>query len=178
MKIKIILISLLFFILLLSFCSALTLGISPEKIKLSGEINKEICGNFSIIGNENSLFLGEVRWSMENSKDINRYVVSSQEIKINAFFPKEASSGKYQICLSSEKAEEYYGILMYKLKDSSYGIGTWIELNIKQEKSVQNILLVTGKIIHSNNLEKIFLFTPFLFLVVLILLLIKLKNKK
>jgi hypothetical protein len=167
------------FLLLILFplCSAADFGISPGIIKFSEKQNEVQCQNFTIIGGNWDVFNGNVKWSSTNSKDISDYKLSSNELKINATIPSGIQAGQHQVCISSEKAGNYYGALMYKLNNSSYGIGTWIELKVEGENPIQNILSLTGNTIKGISLQKIFLFTPILFLIVLILLLRKLKKK-
>ncbi len=67
---------------------------------------------------------------------------------------------------------------MYKLENSSYGIGTWIELKIRKDSSIQDILsLTTNAINNGDYLKKGLIFTPILLILILIFLLIKLKTK-
>jgi len=173
---KIFPIFILFLLISLSFCSALDFGISPGIIKISEKQNEISCKNFTILGGEEDIFKGDTKWSNVNSKDISDYKLSSKELSINATIPSGIKSGQYQICISSEKAGNYYGALTYKLNNSSYGIGTWIELKVEGNNSIQNILSLTGSTIKEIPYQKIFLFTPILFLIILILLLKKLKR--
>jgi len=174
---RIILIFLLSLFISLSFCSALDFGISPGIIKLSEKQNEIQCQNFTIIGGNEDIFNGDIKWSNENSKDISDYKLSPKELNINSTIPSGIKAGKYQICISSEKAGNYYGALMYKINNSSYGIGTWIELKVEGNNPLQNILSLTGNTIKEISYQKIFLFTPILLLAVLIFLLRKLKRK-
>jgi len=169
-----------FFILFLfiSFCSAVDFGISPGTIKLSIKQNEIVCENFTLIGNEENVFNGEVKWSRENSRNINQYNLPSEELKISAEIPLKIKAGEYQICVSAKNSGNYYGALMYKLDNSSYGIGTWIELEVKENNSIKTILSLTGNVINDTGIEKIFLFTPVLLIIILILLTRKLKQKK
>ncbi|VVB83411.1 Uncharacterised protein [uncultured archaeon] len=166
-----------FFILiifLISFCSAVDFGISPGTIKISEKINEVVCKNFTLIGEGNNIFNGEIKWSNENSRNILDYKISSDKLKINIEIPSGIKAGTYQICISAEKGGDYYGALMYKLNNSSYGIGTWIELNAESG----NFFSMTGSAINNFDYGKIFLFSPILLLIILFLLLRKLKRKK
>jgi hypothetical protein len=174
---KLIPISFIVLIISLSFCSALDFGISPGIIKLSEKPNEIVCKNFTIIGGNEDIFNGNIKWSNTNSKDISDYKISSKELNINSTIPSEIKAGKYQICISSEKAGSYYGALMYKINNSSYGIGTWIELKVEGNNPIQNIISLTGSTIKGIDTKKAFLFTPILLLVVLIFLLRKLKRR-
>jgi hypothetical protein len=157
--------------------SASTIGISPPLIKISGTENQIACENFTLFGEENSLFTGEIKWSEENSKNINQYILPSERLKINANFPGKVGKGKYQICLSAKNSGDYFGALTYKMINSSYAIGTWIQLSVKKDNSIQEVLSITGDTIKKIDYKKIFLFTPILFVSILILLLLKLKRK-
>jgi len=171
-------ICLFFSIILLSFLSASTLGISPAEIKISEKQNQIVCENFTIFAEGNSQFSGELKWSKEDSKNLNEYTLSSEELNINASFPKEIRAGKYQICISAKNKKNYFGALIYKMKNSSYAIGTWVKLNISRDNSVQEIFSITGNAIKEFNYQKIFFFTPILFLIILIFLLYKSKKNR
>jgi len=147
-------------------------------IKLSEKPNEITCGNFTIIGERNDIFNGDIKWSRENSRNINDYIITSEKLKINAELPLEIKAGTYQICISAESGGNYYGALMYKLNNSSYGIGTWIELNVEGENLIGDIVSLTGNAIKETDFKKIFLFTPILLVIILILLLRKLKRNK
>jgi hypothetical protein len=162
-------------ILFLSFIPAFEIGVSPAKLIFEGKQSVEICRNFSVFNDKGGIFNGELKWSREKTKDISKYILSSKESNVNVKFPIKIINGKYEICLSSENEREYYGILSYKLENSSYAIGIWIEVKIK--KNEYSILSLTGKIVEGNSLTKLFIFTPLLLVIVLLLLLSKLKKK-
>jgi hypothetical protein len=174
---KIVSISFIVLLISLSFCSALDFGISPTIIKISEKPNEMNCKNFTIIGGSEDIFNGDIKWSNANSKDISNYKISSKELNINTTIPSGIKSGQYQICISSEKSGSYYGALMYKLNNSSYGIGTWIELKVEGSNPIQNIISLTGNTIKEIPYQKVFLFTPILLLITLIFLLRKLKRR-
>ena len=170
----------LIFILIIfsfSFLSAYTFGISPGTIKLSEKINEVACKNFTLLGDNASFFNGEIKWSHENSRNILDYTITSDKLKINSQLPLEIKPGTYSICISSETAGNYYGALKYKLDNSSYGVGTWIELDVGEEHLSPNVLSATGDAIQQLNIQKVFLFSPIIFLVILFLLMKKIKGK-
>ena len=160
-------------ILSISFFSASTIGISPGTIEISEKTNEIVCKNFTLMGEEGYIFNGEITWSNEKSKNIVTYTIPSDNLNIDSQIPSGINPGTYQLCLSSKIAGNYYGALKYKLNDSSYGIGTWIELNV----SGKNFLSLTGKTIGGISPEKIFYFTPLLLFAILIFLFKKLKKK-
>lgn len=120
------------------FVSSASIGISPGDISFSGSTNRQICSNFSVIGD--GTFKGEIKWSAKNSKNIIDYNLTSKNLQINDSFPIETIRGNYKICLSARKAGNYHGAILYKLENSSYGIGSWIELDIKDNNPVKKIL--------------------------------------
>ncbi len=90
-------------IISISFCLAVSFGISPEKIKLSGKQGETMCNNFSILGDGGNNFYGEIKWSNQNSRRINEYNLSSEELELNVDYPIKAKTAKYQICISTKK---------------------------------------------------------------------------
>jgi hypothetical protein len=175
---KFLLITFATIILLASFCYALNFGISPEKIEFDGKINEFICRNFSLFEESNqAVFEGSIKWNADYSREIFDYSVLSPMLKINYSFPEIIGSGEYEICLKAEKAGVYYGTLMYKLRDSSYGIGTWIELHASNT-APQGISFLSGKAVQENNFMKSGLISVSLILTItLLILIIKLKKK-
>jgi hypothetical protein len=167
---------LIILILLFPSISSSTLGVSPDKLVFSGKTNEKICQDFSLFGNIGSIFHGEIKWSEIKSTDISNYVFSSEEKKVSSDFPKTTQAGSYQICVSSSEPKRIYGIFSYKLENSSYAIGMWIEVNITKG-SLISPLPVTGKAVNDNSFKNIFLISPLLFLLILIFLLVKLKKK-
>ncbi len=166
-------------IISVSFSSAISIGISPEKLEFYGQRNELICRDFSIFGDNSSLFEGQIKWSRIDSKILSDYKFDSSSLKINTSFPTLINPGKYKICLSSKNSGNYYGVLMYKLQNSSYGIGTWVDLQITGNSLIEKINLISGETIQNIGSIKIGLisFSGILALI-LIILFIKLKRKK
>jgi hypothetical protein len=162
-------------VLLIPFIFSSSLGISPTTIKFYEKQNEVICKNFSILGNEENILNGEIEWSRENNKDVSKYILSSNDLEINIDFPIKVKKGEYQICIYSEREGKTYGILTYKLENSSYAIGTWIELEVAKN-NLQNVLPLTGDSIKNLDYKKIFFLTPLLFIIILVFLLLKLKR--
>jgi hypothetical protein len=166
---------LILLIFLISFVSSVSFGVSPAKLVFNEKQNEEICNNFSVFMNEGRTFSGEIKWSNKKSREISDYTLSSKEAGLKILFPAKIEEGQYRICISAENEGEKYGILSYKLENSSYAVGIWIEVNVTKNK-FNPILLLTGKTTEGNSQENIFVFTPLLLLIILILLLIKLKK--
>jgi len=158
------------FLLILSLyiASSLDFGISPEEISLSGKEGERICSNFSLIG-DSLIFLGEVKWGGENSRNMGDYAFSGEHYRIVSEFPSIAYSGKHEICFSAEKSGDYYGALLYKIQGTSYGIGTWIHLTVEKNENLFNsVNFLTGRAIG----EKVSSFVVLLSLVFTLLVLI------
>jgi len=162
-------------ILLASFCSALNFGISPEKIDLSGQTNEALCKNFLIFGNDSDRFEGNVLWSTIDSRVLSDYNLTNESV--NSTFPALANPGEHQFCVSSKTSGNYYGVLMYKLKNSSYGIGTWIELEITSNSPDQKISLLSGKAIQDiSSVKTCLILSSIILAIITLALLIKLKK--
>jgi hypothetical protein len=68
---------------------------------------------------------------------------------------------------------------MYKLTNSSYGIGTWIKLNVTEGDIMEDDFPITGKIINTSDyIKKGFLFSPILLVIILIFLIFLSKKTK
>jgi hypothetical protein len=167
---------LIILILFFSFVSSSILGVSPDKLVFNENQNEKICMNFSLLGDSGSIFYGAIKWSEEKSRDISKYTLSSEQVNVYPDFPKQIPAGRYQICISSEDSKNKYGILSYKLENSSYAIGIWVEVNATKN-NFNPILSLTGNAVKENSFGKLFIFSPLLFLIVLVFLLIRLKKK-
>jgi len=170
-----------FLILMIPCICSVNLGISPEKLEFSGSQNEIICNNFSITGDAPVLFEGYVRWSKSESKNLLDYNLISSDLKINVTIPELINPGEYQLCISSKNSGAYYGALLYKMQDSSYGIGTWVELKIRGNSADSKISFISGRIVQKINQKQAgtilmpFLTAALLFFLILIL---KIKKKK
>ena len=136
-------------IILSGAVSAIEFGISPEAINLDGNTGENICGNFSLIGDSKIVFNGSIAWSETNTKTISDYSLSSGSMSLKAAFPQEAGPGRYMLCVTGSKPGRYYGALFYKVESMSYGIGTWIYLNINGNE-VDNYNYFTGSAIEDD----------------------------
>lgn len=162
-------------ILCISFCFALNFGISPQKIELTGKTNEIICKDFSVLGDNQSIFQGTIKWSKTLTNNLIDYNLSSSDLRISYNFPELTNPGKYEICLSTKISGIYYGVLMYRLKDSPYGIATWIELKINQNHETS---FLSGEIIQEiNPINLSLLVLVITLLLIFIILIIKLKRR-
>lgn len=173
------LLPLLFFIILLTTSvSSLEFGISPSEMYLEGEIDENICRNFTLIGDERN-FSGELKLSETETRNVESYNLHSGDFRIVAEYPKETNSGKQEICIKGLEEGEYYGALLYKVSETSYGVGMWITLNtqdgktIQETKSERKSLFSTGRFVQdtSQNINQEFLLILLFLFVVLIFVL-------
>ena len=88
----------IFLVILIPFVSALNIGMTPDRILLETQQNKEICADFSLIGDKSLVFLGEVRWSEKPGTNINNYFLLGKEVGVQEKYPERVESGRYQIC--------------------------------------------------------------------------------
>jgi hypothetical protein len=175
-NIYLVLISLIFS---MSALGGITLGISPEKLEFSGNPNEVICDNFSISGDNSSLFEGSVLWSRSETKNILDYDINSSDLGIDSKFPKLTNAGEYQVCLQGKNSGDYHGALLYKVQDFSYGIGTWIELHVKGNSLFDKVNFISGKSVKDTNPVGMAFISSFALLsLTLIVLIIKLKERK
>ncbi|MCL5730265.1 MAG: hypothetical protein M1165_01710 [Candidatus Pacearchaeota archaeon] len=170
---------LILFIVVSPFCSAISLGISPEKIIFSAEEDKRACKNFSLVGDPGSVFHGEAGWSKTLSNNLGKYNLTSESLGISASFPETTVSGRHQICIVSKQSGTYYGALLYRLENSSYGIGTWILLDVSDPNPIKKVLSLTGSAVKRGlSADKIWISSVFLLTLLLVLLVIKAWRRK
>ncbi|MDE1848993.1 MAG: hypothetical protein KGH55_03095 [Nanoarchaeota archaeon] len=168
-------------IFLFSFlpCSAASIGISPEKLHFSAERDSMSCQNFSLFGNEGETLYGKVGWSKTLSNNLGKYNLTSESLGISASFPETTVSGRHQICIVSKQSGTYYGALLYRLENSSYGIGTWILLDVSDPNPIKKVLSLTGSAVKRGlSADKIWISSVFLLTLLLVLLVIKAWRRK
>ena len=130
--------------ILVNFTSSLEFGLSPTLIKISGDVEEKLCKDFSFFGDRPALN-GEIKWSKEKSSNLNDYKFFSGESGIESSFPKEISNGKDEICFIGKRPGKYFGVLFYRVENTSYGVGTWIELElIESKKNKFPLISLTG----------------------------------
>ncbi|VVB80591.1 Uncharacterised protein [uncultured archaeon] len=164
---KILFLIVLFF-LTISFCSAFRFGISPDKIMISGKPNELICKNYSLLGDMNLLFSGELKFSKRESKNINDYTLSGEELGLQVIYERETFGGDKQICFLGKEGK-YYGALMYRINGTSYAVGTWIDYDVESNE----LPYLTGKVISSireNNYDLWFILLSLLTLLIFVVI--------
>jgi hypothetical protein len=168
----------LFIIFFIGLLSSLDFGISPGDIHLVAKKGEMVCMNFSLIGGDDMVFSGDLRWSKTKTRDVNDYNIEEGSLKISSLYPIRTGHGKYQVCLSGEKGGNYYGALLYRIEDEAYGIGAWIDFEVSEpgliEKTSETINLLTSRVAMKNNLKSnLFLILLFLLLTFLLIIIIK-----
>jgi hypothetical protein len=162
----------LFFILLIPFSSSMEVGVSPGVLVLEANQNELVCKNFSLIGQDEIVFLGDLFWSKVESRNINDYKLKSEDMGIEGVYPKNASPGKNIFCIKSKKEGNYHGVLKYKIENTNYGFLMWLDVNIEKDPKTkiffgENPIAVTRKIINPEN-KKIFAAILWIFSLILI----------
>lgn len=165
--------TIVFVLFLISFASAIKFGISPEKIILNGENNELICANFTLIGDSNLIYEGEIKFSEREAKELADYKLNAEEIGLKIIYDKQTFKGPKKICVVG-KDSKYYGAITYKIAGTNYGVGTWLEINIGNENLFIRAKSITGSAIKRiDNSEQIGLATIFISLFILLIFIIK-----
>src|SRR3989344_2814425 len=147
----------LILILFLPIASSLELGISPIQLDFSGKTQEKICRNITLFSkNFSGELAGEDRWSKENEKILNKYTLSSEDLKINIEYEKTIRAEQKNligVCINANQGV-YYGALLFHAENTSAGVGSWIFLNISEKREekeggVKEIPKLTGKVIEA-----------------------------
>ncbi|MEM4325875.1 MAG: hypothetical protein QXU40_01075 [Candidatus Pacearchaeota archaeon] len=166
--------------------SSISFGVSPSKIEIRGIVGRETCKKFSLIGEEDILFVGKIKWKKEGGSDeIMDYNLSSDEVRMNITFPEKTTPGKYQICVMGLESGNYSGALFYNINKTNYGLVIRVEVHLENERGFDEIkkdilfLPTTGFFIkgHTNRfIEKIYLI-QLIFILISLLSLLVILNK-
>jgi hypothetical protein len=165
-------------ILFLLSVSAINFGISPKHIEIMTYPESESCANFTLTGDRLVVFTGEVLWSNYKTKNINDYTFSSEEVGIRAVYPKIATPGTWKICCSSKAGGKHFGALLYRVYETNYGIGTWVDLEIEKSTSGRPSLITTFAIEELPTVKHTLFGLGFLLLILLLILLMILVHYK
>jgi hypothetical protein len=166
------------FLLLISFTSAIKFGIGPDKIVLSGENNELICANFTILGDNNLIFNGTIKFSERETKELTDYQLSAEDLSLKVIYDRQTFVGQKQICVIGKNVK-YSGALTYNIVGTNYGIGTWLEINIGNENVLIKAKSITGNAIKNfDNSEQIGLGVIFISLLILFMFSIKNYNQR
>jgi len=168
------------FLFLLSFSSALQLGVSPAHLNLSIGTNQKVCSKVIIDSDKQITINLEDKWNKIQNKNLSEYNFSAKEVGMEIFFPKSFlinGNKEIEICFLSKKSGKYYGIIFYS-GDGFAGVGQWVEIKTGYN-FLPNSLTMTGATIgvKKSNIKYFFLGLTFFLELSLLYLLLKLKNK-
>jgi len=147
MKFLLILIIILF---LVSLVSATKLGISPGNLIFNGSINEKICRNITINTDYKGILIGESKWIKEvkEKKDIKDYNLNQEDLGINLDYPTEINISEnneiISVCITANKIGKYNGAIIYKTNGGYAGVGSWIEIDIKNNNKTSGSIPITG----------------------------------
>lgn len=163
------------FLFLFNLVSCIELKISPQEIFLNGTSNEFICENISIKTLEESNIEIKDRWAIKNfqEKDFKSHKLNSQDLGLILVYNSSKriiNQSKELICIKAKKPGFYHGLILIRIKNSSSGIGVWVNLNISENNFNSKI---TGKTIFFDN-KKEFNYINFILFLFLLILLIEL----
>jgi len=169
------------FIFLLSFSSALQIGVSPAHLTLSSEINKKVCSKVVVDSDRQITINIEDKWGKIKSKNINEYNFSAKDVGVEIFLPEPFSIDKtkeIEICFLTKKSGKYYGLISFNSGGGFVGVGQWIEINVRNNFLPKSLTMTGATIGVKKQSIKYFLIGLTFFLELgLLYLLLKLKNK-
>lgn len=171
----------LFFFSFLSLVNCSELKISPQELFFEGETNKFICKNISIETSEESTVIIQDRWAIKDfqEKDFKSHKLKREDLDLALTYNSSRrviDLSNELICIKAKQAGFYHGLILLRIKDSSSGIGVWINLNISEKNfktKVSDTILLKNK--ESSKLVSFVLFL--LILILLIELIFYLKKK-
>jgi len=148
---------LLIFIISISSCSALQIGISPAKINLSGFVGEDICSSVEIKSDYYGNLNGDIRFgkNMNIENNINNFNIEPEKIGIRVEYPKtlriEKDTRDIKICLNSDREIETKGVLLYYPDEGYAGVGSLIfatiRENILKKQVITGLFIMQGFLI-------------------------------
>ncbi|MDP2925446.1 MAG: hypothetical protein Q8N99_03675 [Nanoarchaeota archaeon] len=133
-----------FLIIETKYILSLEININPSELRFIGKANNDICKNYSIYTDKETILEGKLRWSRNLFQDRNiiNYKSISESFEIKEKFQKQISSPgniNQSICLSFKEPGDYQGALYYYIKDKNIGVGVWINAYIIKEKNKKDL---------------------------------------
>jgi hypothetical protein len=154
-------------------------GLSPSNVNLSSEINEEVCETVYIFSDNNKIIANDY-WSKKQTRKINEFNINKKDLGIISRYNKENTvNGRLvnEICFKSKKPGKYYGLIIYNIENKTAGVGLFV--NYKVNGEIKNDLVkISGMVISDTAYSKIFLITPTIFLIILLIFLILFKKFK
>ncbi len=160
-------------LMLLSLTSAFEFGISPAELTFEGLEGEEICKGVKIFSSLNQIDIDLMdKWTLEKySKEISKYGLGSNDLNLKLNYPDKISLGNkrdLKICLNSEDAGNFKGVLIFQALDKNLNIGLWLNANISKKSEASKI---TGfSINESGTLGSVNIFMPLTILNLFLLL--------
>lgn len=185
----------LLFIIKIQLVFSATLAISPSELNFKSNINEKICKEIELKFNSAGLMFIEDRWANSSNieKDIRKFTVSKKELAIDIDYPNKLflnQTQKISVCLQGKNPGEFYGGLLFKPNNNSFGIVIWIKVDIRADNNFNNtpksgFLSLTGSAINLVKqdmpkfqiLSAVLIFDVFL-LICLLFLIFRLRRKK
>ncbi|MCW8965379.1 MAG: hypothetical protein OQK82_01630 [Candidatus Pacearchaeota archaeon] len=166
-----------------SLISAFELSMSPTEVNFHEKTNTEQCKEITITTTKQSILIGQDKWSAKGitEKTFSLHNLSSKNLDLEIDYPTNFNligTSNIDICITAEKQGIYHGLLLYKTKESSAGVGIWLNLNITKSENVV-LQKITGNTIsiQKNQSQTLLIIFPIL-LSLLLILLIRLNQKK
>jgi len=135
---------------LISLVSATKLGITPGNLIFNGSINEKICENITLSTDYRGSIIGESKWieSVKEKRNVVDYNLVAGDLNLMIDFPEQINISKniwnIPICITGKKSGKFNGAIIYKTTDSYAGVGSWIEVNIKNSGGSQYPAPITG----------------------------------
>ncbi|MDP1729406.1 MAG: hypothetical protein Q8L27_04345 [archaeon] len=174
-----------------SFSSAFDLKIQPSKLSFDGDINENLCSSLTLLSDSYSGIIDiSDKWSKSSTREINEFNLDSSEFGINLDYETSINFNEereVQICLRAMKTGEFYGVILVKPREGSFGIGVWVKADIRKDGSFfsltgDSVLNLVSPSSEGDNVSVSFwiyleLFMLIFCLIILVFMCKKLKNK-
>lgn len=158
--------------MLSSLTSAFEFGISPAELTFKGLQGEEICNQIKVFSSLDQIDMNLIdKWTSEkSSKEISKYTLNSKDLNLDLNYNNKLILGReknLKICLNSEDAGNFKGVLIFQALDKNLNIGLWLNANISKKREASKI---TGfSINESGTLSSTNIFIPLTILNLLLL---------
>ncbi len=159
-KLSIIVTIILTILFIPTFSTALKVSISPAHLYFSGDTDKILCKELTVLSDTKITLTGEDKWSTNKSGGkLSEYALNSEQLKIKTSYSNKIiinTEKTTEICINATNSGNYYGVILYKSPENSVGIGVLIEANIsgennKLQSNPLNSIALTGFVTNENN---------------------------
>lgn len=144
---KVVFLGIIGLVLLSVLVSAFNISLTPNKIQLQTQPEKQVCTNISINSEQASIVSIKDFWGRSSSDQINSYGMSRDAVAVKAMIPSREVVGAREIktievCFTPGGEGTFYGVIVFESFNKQAKNGFFVELKASFQTSTGEINLM------------------------------------